>query len=218
METIPEQIQDIVLGSKLVTNHVVARWLTETTSSFVFDPTSMSVVEYCRNPTSFCVHLPSLLFASNKALLASGFCKLDFTGLNLDEIPAYSSCNDSIKKKATSDLGSAINDAADFTVQLLRLFLTRGPFQQTQIGIIPFVDTIVARYGKEAPLFTEALPGLLADLNNVDKSRARLSTRRAIRSPRRTVSTVFHKLSLRCRHSQDYIDKDLKNFCVSLHR
>lgn len=169
VETIPEQIQDIVLGSKLVTNHVVARWLTETTSSFVFDPTSMSVVEYCRNPTSFCVHLPSLLFASNKALLASGFCKLDFTGLNLDEIPAYSSCNDSIKKKATSDLGSAINDAADFTVQLLRLFLTRGPFQQTQTGIIPFVDTIVARYGKEAPLFTEALPGLLADLNNVDK-------------------------------------------------
>ncbi|EFO61611.1 Hypothetical protein GLP15_5087 [Giardia lamblia P15] len=169
VETIPEQIQDIVLGSKLVTDHVVARWLTETTSSFVFDPTSMSVVEYCRNPTSFCVHLPSLLFASNKALLASGFCKLDFTDLNLNEIPTYSSSNDRIKKKATTDLELAISDATDFTIQLLRLVLTRGPFKQVQTGVVPFVDAIVARYGRDTPLFTEALPGLLADLNNGDK-------------------------------------------------
>lgn len=169
VETFPEQIQDIVLGSKLVTNHVVARWLTETTSSFTFDPTSMSVLEYCKNPVSFCVHLPSLLFASNKALLASGFCRLDFTDMNLNEISIYSSSSEDIKKKATDDLASAISDATDFTIQLLRLFLTRGPFRQTQSGVVPFVDTIVARYGRNMPLFTETLSNLLTELNTSDK-------------------------------------------------
>lgn len=169
VEAFPEQIQDIVLGSNLVTNHVVARWLTETTSSFIFDPISVTVVDYCKNPVSFCVHLSSLIFKSNEALLASRFCRLDLSDLNLSNISSYSSSDESVKEKATNDLITAINDAADFNTQLLRLFLTRGPFKQTQTCIIPSIDTIVACYNTNMPPFTEALPNLLAELNNNDK-------------------------------------------------